>query len=152
MLVPTYFFGGHVNTIPASLLEPGRGRRRYTKEFKAELVAQCRGLGVSMSRVAMAHGINANLLRRWVVEATGQAFRPFGDAASGTSGAETDPSPIVQRQDASPPRAEFVPVKVQPPTRSDLHIEITRGDVHVKVTWPIDASHVSSAWLRELLR
>ena len=65
------FLRGHMDTIPASLLNPGRTRRRYTKEFKAELVAQCRGLGVSMARVAMAHGINANLLRRWVVEANG---------------------------------------------------------------------------------
>jgi transposase len=141
-----------VNTIPSSLLEPGRARRRYTKEFKAELVAQCRGLGVSMARVAMAHGINANLLRRWVVESTGQALRPVVDAASATSGADTAPLPVVRRQDATPTRAEFVPVNVKPAARSDLHIEIERGDVHVKVTWPMDAGHASAAWLRELLR
>jgi len=145
-----------VNTIPASLLEPGRGRRRYTKEFKAELVAQCRGLGVSMSRVAMAHGINANLLRRWVVESTGQALAAVGDAASsevsGTIAVDPDPSPIVRRRDAIPTSAAFIPVNVQEPARSDLQIEIARGDVRVKVTWPIDACHASAAWLRELLR
>ena len=91
----------------------------------------------------MAHGIDANLLRRWVVVSTGHAFRPVGDASSGDeSGAETAPSPIVQRQDASPPRAEFVPAKVQPATRSDLHIEIARGEVRVKVIRPIDADHI----------
>jgi transposase-like protein len=134
------------------LLEPGRARRRYTKEFKAELVAQCRGLGVSMARVAMAHGINANLLRRWVVESTGQALRPVVDSASATSGVDAAPLPVVQHEHARPPRAEFVPVNVKPAARSDLHIEIERGDVHVKVTWPIDAGHASAAWLRELLR
>jgi len=134
-------------------LEPGRGRRRYTKEFKAELVAQCRGLGVSMSRVAMAHGINANLLRRWVVESTDQALRPIGDAMSGSSDTETGPSMVVQRRDTCQTRAEFVPVKVQEAApRSDLHIEIERGDVRVKVKWPLDAGAGSAAWLRELLR
>jgi transposase len=145
-----------VNTITTSLLEPGRGRRRYTKEFKAELVAQCRGLGVSMSRVAMAHGINANLLRRWVVESTGQTLAAVCDATSsevsGAIAVDPEPAPIVQRRDATPISAAFIPVNVQEPARSDLQIEITRGDVHVKVTWPIDAGHASAAWLRELLR
>lgn len=104
-----------------------------------------------MSRVAMAHGINANLLRRWVVESTGQALRPVVDATSGAVTAELAPSPIVRRPDAIPTQAAFVPVKVQGTARSDLHIEIERGDVHVKVTWPLDAGHASAAWLRELL-
>ena len=68
--------------MPSSLLEPGRTRRRHSREFKAELVAQCRGLGVSVARVAMAHGVNANLLRRWVVESTGQALKPVGGSTA----------------------------------------------------------------------
>jgi len=42
--------------------------------------------------VAMAHGINANLLRRWVVEASGQALAP-AKSATGT----TDTAPCVRR-------------------------------------------------------
>ncbi len=137
-----------MNTIPSSLLEPGRGRRRYTKEFKAELVAQCRGLGVSMSRVAMAHGINANLLRRWVVEATGQTLGP---ATSDASSLDTASSSAAERQVAAT-SPMFVPVNVNSALRSDVLIEIARGDIHVKVNWPVDASAVSAAWLRELLR
>ena len=105
-----------------------------------------------MARVAMAHGINANLLRRWVVESTGQALEPVVDAASATSDADAAPLPVVRRQDATPTSAAFIPVNVQEPARSDLQIEIARGDVRVKVTWPIDAGHASAAWLRELLR
>jgi transposase len=141
-----------VNTIPESLVEPGRARRRYTNEFKAELVAQCRGLGVSMARVAMAYGTNANLLRRWVVKSTGQALRPVVDLASATSGADKAPLPMMRRQNATPTRGEFVPVDVKPVARSDLQIEIERGDIHVKVTSPSDAGHFSAARLRELLR
>lgn len=47
-----------------------RGRRRsYSEEFKAEAVAACLQPGMSMAAVALSRGLNANLLRRWVVEA-----------------------------------------------------------------------------------
>jgi hypothetical protein len=46
----------------------------------------------------------------------------------------------------------FVPINVQAALRPDLRIEIERGDLHVKVTWPMDAGLDSAAWLRELLR
>ncbi len=43
------------------------GKRMYADQFKAELVRQCLVPGASVSATAMAHGINANLLRRWIV-------------------------------------------------------------------------------------
>ena len=46
----------------------GRRRRHHSAEFKAKVVEECTRLGVSMAAVALAHGLNANLLRRWVVE------------------------------------------------------------------------------------
>ncbi len=42
-----------------------RSRRHHSPEFKQGLVALCQP-GVSVSAVALAHGINANLLRRWI--------------------------------------------------------------------------------------
>ena len=42
------------------------GRRTYTVEFKSAVVRECSEPGVSLSAVAMAHRINANLVRRWV--------------------------------------------------------------------------------------
>lgn len=42
------------------------GRRRYDKQAKAELVQACLKPGVSVARVALDHGINANLLRKWI--------------------------------------------------------------------------------------
>lgn len=48
----------------------GRRRRRtHSAEFKAKVVAACREPGISIASVALAHGLNANLLRRWVVTA-----------------------------------------------------------------------------------
>jgi len=45
------------------------GRRRYDPGSKARLVAACLQPGVSISGLALAHGINANLLRKWVKDA-----------------------------------------------------------------------------------
>lgn len=42
------------------------GRRTYTVEFKLAVVKQCVESGMSLASVAMAHRINANLVRRWV--------------------------------------------------------------------------------------
>ena len=53
--------------MPAAFVGGGR-RRRHSDEFKANAVAACLQPGISMAAVAMANGINANLLRRWVRE------------------------------------------------------------------------------------
>ena len=43
------------------------GRRTYTAEYKRSVVGECEKPGVSVAGVALAHRINANLLRRWIV-------------------------------------------------------------------------------------
>ena len=48
-----------------------RGQRRdgrclYNKTAKRELVRRCLEPGVSLAATALAHGLNANLLRKWV--------------------------------------------------------------------------------------
>ena len=53
-----------------------RRRRRHSAEFKAEAVAACRQPGVSIAAVAMSRSVNANLLRRWVVEAERAVMTP----------------------------------------------------------------------------
>jgi transposase len=45
---------------------PSRRRRRdHSPELKRELVRQCLQPGASVSSIAMAHGINANLVFKW---------------------------------------------------------------------------------------
>lgn len=43
----------------------GASRRQHEKAFKAELVEQCLVPGASVAAVALAGGINANLLFKW---------------------------------------------------------------------------------------
>jgi transposase len=42
------------------------GRCRYDPEAKRELVEACLQPGVSVAGIALEHGINANLLRKWI--------------------------------------------------------------------------------------
>lgn len=47
-------------------------RRVYNIGAKRELVRRCLEPGVSLAATAMAHGINANLVRKWVAMQAGQ--------------------------------------------------------------------------------
>jgi transposase len=42
------------------------GRSCYDKEAKRELIEACLRPGVSIARMGLQHGINANLLRTWI--------------------------------------------------------------------------------------
>lgn len=42
------------------------GRHCYDPEAKRELVEACLRPGVSVAGMALEHGINANLLRKWI--------------------------------------------------------------------------------------
>lgn len=44
------------------------GRRTYSREYKLEIVDECSAPGVSVAAVALSHRINANLVRRWIVQ------------------------------------------------------------------------------------
>ena len=112
-----------------------RSRRTHSAEFKSQVIAECRVAGVSKATVAMAHGINANLARRWVVEA---------DGASITSVPKVAP----------PPTPAFVPVQMPSPAQApvDIRLEVRRGPVSISVSWPCSAAAECGAWLREFLR
>src|SRR5882672_4715851 len=42
------------------------GRNVYSKDGKWELVEACQHPGVSVARLALQNGINANVLRKWI--------------------------------------------------------------------------------------
>ena len=44
------------------------GRRRYDPQSKRKLAEACLQPGVSLAGMALKHGVNANLLRKWVVD------------------------------------------------------------------------------------
>ena len=88
--------------------EESRKRRRYSREVKAQILAECDAPGASVAKVAMAHGINANIVHGW---------RKLSRQA--------EAAPVVVQH-------EFVPVTVAAtsPARSDeraIEIELRRG-------------------------
>ncbi len=108
-------------------------RRKHSPEFKAQVVAACRAVGVSIAAVAMANGVNANLARRWIVEAEQRG------------GAHLAPAAVAPA---------FIPVRQQPaePAPADIRIELPRGQTAISVSWPCEAAAQCAAWMRELLR
>ena len=129
-----------MNAIVKVVTEGRQRRRRHSKEFKAEVVRACRRRGVSIAAVALANGLNANLVRRWV------------DAAecADERGVVATREPVVVRHDVTP---AFVPLQVSPPTPSaEIRIELKRGPLAVKVSWPASAAAECAGWMRELLR
>jgi transposase len=112
----------------------GRRRRRHSAEFKARLIEECRRPGVSMASVAMANGVNANLLRSWVAR----------DGAAGRS----SPAPVIAAKE------EFIalPLVAGPAAVADIRIELRRGATTVTIVWPARAAGECAAWLREWLR
>ena len=117
-----------------------RRRRCHSAAFKAEAVAACRRPGVSIAAAALARGLNANLLRRWVVEAerTGTLAVAEGSAASSA---------------AAEHNASFLPVALPSSTpEAAIHIKISRGSSTVSVEWPAAAAHECALLLRELVR
>ena len=62
------------------------GRSLYDKEAKRELIEACLRPGVSVARMGLQHGINANLLRTWITRYRRQcAGQPPALAVSGTT-------------------------------------------------------------------
>ena len=109
-------------------------RRQYSATTKAQVMAQCDERGASVAKVAMAHGINANVVHRWR-----QLARECQAAAAKTS--EFIALPLATAPAAAPAR---------PP--ADIRVELCRGPLTMSITWPVSAAADFAAWSRELLR
>lgn len=118
-----------VDTMQESLTKRGT-RRRHAPELKQQVVAACREPGASVAALALAHGLNANLVHRWLREAP-------------KSGSAVAPMP------------SFTPVAltaVGVPVAPDIRLELRRGASSVTVHWPVQAAPQCTAFLREWLK
>lgn len=70
-----------VDTIGMERIESSAGtrrvKRRHSPEFKARVIAACEARGASVAGVALAHGVNANLVRKWIIKKS-RALVPTG--------------------------------------------------------------------------
>ena len=118
--------------------EANRSTRRYHgQELKRTVLDECRA-GASVASVAMAHGLNANLVHKW---------------------RRREQSTVVASM-TPPPAQTFIPVVIAPPVATpptcaeprEVRIELRRGAIVATVNWPMSATPECAAWLREVLR
>ena len=122
-------------------------RRRHSAQFKREVLAACNELGASVAGVALAFGLNANLVRQW---RRGRGFKPAGGAAM----AATSVTREAQQQfiALAMPQAEAASAAPANVGAGDIRIEVRRGALQVSVSWPQAAAADCAIWLRELLK
>lgn len=103
---------------------PGRGpyRRRPLTE-KRKIVEQCLRAGASVAGVALAHGVNANLVRKWIAK-----YR-----AGEWGGTGVPLLPVAVRREAPMPR---IPVAE---ANTKGYIEIELAGARLRVVGRVDA-------------
>ncbi len=93
-----------------------------------------------VAAIALANGLNANYLRRWIKERREQA--------AGGGVAEL----VVAKM---PAPSALVPVVIQAPedvVSGDIRLDIRRGPTTVQLAWPVDHAAMLGVVLKELLR
>lgn len=101
------------------------GRCRYDPDVKQELVRRCLAPGVSVARMAMQHGINANLLRLWIMKSQGRS--------------------VISPQSGVPAKGQetshaFVAVQIQAPgapTMQTMPARLSRAQSSLPATLPL---------------
>jgi transposase-like protein len=102
-----------------------RQRSSYPKPFKAQVVQECLQPGATISSVAIHHGINANVIRKWL-----PTYR--------------DQSPATL--------PAFVPVKAVPRQAKEdmVIISLPLGDKSINVEWPASDPDGCACFVRGL--
>lgn len=121
-----------------------RTYRRHSAEFKRRVVEACLEPGASVAGIALAHQLNANLVRRWIKEQREGAPR-------GTGG-ERSEAAMESRGETRP--ATLIPVALVAegtPVAGVIEVEVRRSGCVVRVRWPVGSARTCADWLRGLL-
>lgn len=116
-------------------------RRKYSAEFKAQVLRECREPGASVAGTALSHGLNANLVHKWRRKAD-RAQAAGGSAAPGFIPLAMQRLPRMSADVGAGPGASDDPIQ----------ISVQRGAVRVSVRWPVQAAADCAAWLAEVIR
>ena len=109
--------------------------RRHDPEFKRQVIEACQEPGASVAAIALANGLNTNMLRKWVRDHQ----------------AESEPGQAEAKLDAE--SSALVQVAVAPSVPlGEIRVDVRRGGVAVQMAWPVDAVASLGQCLRELLR
>lgn len=120
-----------MHTMASEAIAQRPKRRYYSPELKTQVMAECQAAGSSVAGVALVHGINANIVHRWLRERACQ-FQAV---------APQEFLPLTLEAAAAPAKAE-----------RDIRIEVRRSTGSVTVNWPLEGAASCAAWLRDWLR
>ncbi|WP_412459907.1 transposase [Pseudomonas sp. SC11] len=89
-----------------------RQRSSHPKLFKVQVGRECLQPGSTVFNVAISHGINANVIRKWL--------------------------PLYRNQPAAAPLPPFVPLKAAPkwPVEASVIIELPMDGQVITMKWP----------------
>lgn len=104
------------------------------------MLGECEQPGASVARVALRHGLNANLVHKWRrQERAGGAAAPAAEGGGG----------------------EFIALPMATPMQAgnggqdggqDIRVQLRRGATAIDISWPVQAAGDCAAWLAQWLR
>lgn len=117
-------------------------RRTHSPEFKARVLAACRQPGASIAGVAQAHGVNANVVHKWLA---GIGMKRCAQPSPGAM-----PLPVAPTQ--------FVPVSLSTSSlehgmsagHQDIHLDLDLGAMQIKLHCPRDSATSAATLLHAL--
>ena len=121
-----------------------RTHRTYSHEFKAELVGACQQPGTSVAALALSHGMNANVLHRWLKEHSNSGRHRINGPRTHGASVATSPAPAFLRV--------ALPTAMSEPTASAIKVELRKGALSMTVTWPASAAADFAQWATALLK
>ncbi|MDD3938011.1 transposase [Rhodoferax sp.] len=109
------------------------GRCQYDPQVKQELIRQCMMPGVSVARMAMQHGINANLLRMWITKSQSSKAITVQRAVCETAARDAQAFIPVQVEAGASNAAVAMPTKAcgaankSPAVSMRIHVQLPNG-------------------------
>ena len=119
-------------------------RRTHSPEFKARVLAACRQPGASIAAVALAHGINTNVVHKWLA---GVGMKRCSQHLPTAAPSQSLLAPV-----------QFLPVGLSPngPAHGaaafnhDIRLDLDLGAVQIKLHCPRGSAPSAAALLHAL--
>ena len=122
-----------------SIASLAKKRRTYSAEFKQQIVQACKAPDVSIASVALQHGLNTNLVSKWIRQS-----RSMVPSLTISSIPQTDFLPVILHP--TPVKQEAPPPPV-PEKKATAHIRIPlhdeQGSVRdqmIEIEWPVESA------------
>jgi transposase len=121
-----------------SVNQPDGKRRRHSPQFKQKVVEACLTKQGSIPKIALHHGLNANMVHRWIRQAQEKKL-------PASNGFVALPMPATAQLRAAPRDANRADVE-------GINVEIPFRNQSIRISWPVSQTDRCLALLRELLQ